>query len=79
MGLGIEKGLKRRLAAIVFADVVGYSRLMGEDEVDTMRTLLSYRNLIGAIIKIAPAGLWTHPEITYWPNFPASSKRSKLP
>ncbi len=28
-------GLKRRLAAIVFADVVGYSRLMGEDEVAT--------------------------------------------
>ncbi len=25
----------RRLAAIVFADVVGYSRLMGEDEAGT--------------------------------------------
>lgn len=28
-------GLKRRLAAIVFADVVNYSRMMGDDEVGT--------------------------------------------
>ncbi|MGI9357524.1 MAG: adenylate/guanylate cyclase domain-containing protein [Rhizobiaceae bacterium] len=31
--------MKRRLAAIVFADVVGYSRLMGEDEVATTMAL----------------------------------------
>jgi len=30
-----DKGLKRRLSAIVFADVVNYSRMMGEDEVET--------------------------------------------
>jgi class 3 adenylate cyclase len=28
----------RRLAAILAADVVGYSRLMGEDEAGTART-----------------------------------------
>ena len=27
-----EEGVERRLAAILVADVVGYSRLMGEDE-----------------------------------------------
>ena len=29
----------RKLAAILSADVVGYSRLMAEDEVETVRTL----------------------------------------
>ena len=30
-----NNGLKRRLSAIIFADVVNYSRMMGEDEVGT--------------------------------------------
>ena len=34
---------ERRLAAILSADAKGYSRLMGEDEVGTVRTLIAYR------------------------------------
>ena len=34
---------QRRLAAIVVADVVGYSRLMGADEVGTLAALRSHR------------------------------------
>ena len=34
---------KRRLAAILSADVAGYSRLMGDDERATMDTLNAYR------------------------------------
>ena len=34
-----EKRVERRLAAILAADVVGYSRLMGADEIGTLRTL----------------------------------------
>ena len=33
---------KRRLTAIVSADVAGYSRLMGEDDAATVRTLTGY-------------------------------------
>ena len=33
----------RRLAAILAADVAGYSRLMGEDEVGTARALSAHR------------------------------------
>jgi len=33
----------RRLAAILAADVVGYSRLMGADEVATLETLKAHR------------------------------------
>jgi adenylate cyclase len=35
----------RRLAVILAADVVGYSRLMGQDESDTVRTLTEYREI----------------------------------
>lgn len=35
----------RRLAAILAADVVGYSRLMAEDEVDTLAALTEHRTL----------------------------------
>ena len=35
----VEERVKRRLAAILAADVVGYSRLMGEDEVGALAAL----------------------------------------
>jgi len=37
---------KRKLAAILSADVEGYSRLMDDDEEATVRTLTKYRNAI---------------------------------
>jgi adenylate cyclase len=36
--------MERRLSAILAADVVGYSRLMGEDEVGTLERLKTHRN-----------------------------------
>ena len=36
-----QERMQRRLAAILFADVVGYSRLTGQDEVGTWRRLQS--------------------------------------
>jgi adenylate cyclase len=38
-----EKSIERRLAAIMAADVVGYSRLMGADEVGTLNKLKAHR------------------------------------
>ena len=40
----------RRLAAIVAADVAGYSRLMGIDEVGTARTLREHRRVTDALV-----------------------------
>ena len=37
--------VKRKIAAILAADVVGYSRLMADDEEETMRRLVSYRGV----------------------------------
>jgi adenylate cyclase len=41
-----EEGFQHKLAAILSADVVGYSRLMTEDEIATIRTLSAYRDKI---------------------------------
>ena len=43
--------VKRKLVAILSADVQGYSRLMGDDEVATIRTLTAYRELMSRIIQ----------------------------
>ena len=46
-----EEGFKRKLAAILSADVEGYSRLMDDDEEATIRTLTSYRNAITDLVQ----------------------------
>src|SRR5215472_1009790 len=45
-----EARVGRRLAAIVAADVAGYSRLMGLDEVGTARTLREHRKATDALV-----------------------------
>ena len=58
--------MERRLAAILAADVVGYSRLMGEDEAGTLETLKALRKGLvapeiakgkGRIVKLLGDGL----------------------
>ena len=64
--------MERRLSAIMAADVVGYSRMMGEDEAGTLAALKALRaefidptiaehrgrivKLIGDGVSVAPAG-----------------------
>ncbi|MBU4425990.1 MAG: adenylate/guanylate cyclase domain-containing protein, partial [Proteobacteria bacterium] len=45
------KDFKRKLSAILSADVAGYSRLMGEDEAATVSTLEIYREVMSTLIK----------------------------
>ncbi len=61
-----EEGVERKLAAILAADVVGYSRLMGEDEAGTLARLKSLRKELvqpkitggrGRIVKLMGDGL----------------------
>jgi adenylate cyclase len=47
----MEERAKRKLTAILSADVKGYSRLMGEDEFGTVRTLEAYREMIAEVIR----------------------------
>jgi adenylate cyclase len=43
--------VKRKLAAILSADVKGYSRLMSEDEVETIRTLNAHKEAMANLIQ----------------------------
>ncbi|MCJ7704370.1 MAG: adenylate/guanylate cyclase domain-containing protein, partial [Desulfobacterales bacterium] len=43
--------VKRKLTAILSADVKGYSRLMGEDEVATLKTLSAYRDAMRNLVQ----------------------------
>jgi adenylate cyclase len=43
--------VKRKLSAIFSADVEGYSRLMGEDELATIETLTSHKETMGKLIR----------------------------
>src|SRR5262245_39965618 len=45
------RGMERKLTAILSADVKGYSRLMGEDEEATIRTLNAYRAVMTTCIQ----------------------------
>jgi class 3 adenylate cyclase len=62
--------LERRLAAILAADVVGYSRLMGADEAGTLERLMALRKELvqpqisgrgGRIVKLMGDGLLKRP------------------
>jgi TolB-like protein/class 3 adenylate cyclase len=46
-----EERVKRKISAILSADVAGYSRLMGEDEVSTVWTLEAYRKVMSDLIE----------------------------
>jgi adenylate cyclase len=45
------KDFKRKLSAILSADVAGYSRLMGEDEAATVEAITTYREIMGGLIR----------------------------
>jgi adenylate cyclase len=46
----LEANMERKLTALLSADVQGYSRLMGEDEEATIRTLTAYREVMATLI-----------------------------
>ena len=46
-----EPGQRRKLSAILSADVVGYSKLMADDESATVATLKEYRAAVGRVIE----------------------------
>lgn len=42
---------KRKLTAVFSADAAGYSRLMGENEEATVKTLEAYKQVVFALVK----------------------------
>ena len=52
--------VERKLSALFAADVEGYSRLMGLDEVGTLRTLTAYRAIIDRLIASHRGRIFKH-------------------
>ena len=44
------KSVTRKLSAILSADVQGYSRLMGDDEIATVDTITEYRETFTSLV-----------------------------
>ena len=63
-----EHKVERRLAAVFAADVAGYSRLMSQDEVGTLRNLTSHREIMDRCLAEA-----TGPGISHRDTFKSGS------
>ncbi len=48
--------MERRLAAVLVADVVGYSRLMEADEAGTLQALKARRDTVAPRFSVSAAG-----------------------
>jgi class 3 adenylate cyclase len=64
--------LKRKIAAILAADVVGYSRLMAEDEEETMRRLVSYRGVFDDFVTKADGRIFNTAGDAVLAEFPSA-------
>jgi adenylate cyclase len=67
-------GIERRLAAILSSDAVGYSRLMAEDEVATLRTLEAYREEMAALVRQHRGRVVDSPGDNLLAEFPSASE-----
>jgi len=69
------KGFRRKLTAILSADVAGYSRLMQDDETATVKTLEAYKQIISDLVKQHLGRVVEAPRITYSPGSPVWSTK----
>ena len=67
---------KRKLTAILSADVKGYSRLMGEDEEGTLRTLNAYKEVMASLIQHHRGRVVGTRAIAFWRSLPVWWTRS---
>jgi len=72
--------VERRLAAILAADVAGYSRMMGQDEAGTLTRLKAVRRELvdPEIAEHGGRGSSRRPATAYWSSFRASSRQSPV-
>src|SRR5262245_11497823 len=65
--------INRRLAAILAADIAGYSRLMGEDEAQTVRDLKGHQAVVLPLVSRYGGRTIDTAGMASWPSSPASS------
>src|SRR5262249_50663334 len=64
--------MKRKIAAIFAADIAGYSRLVAEDEEETLRRLASYRLVIDDFIAKGSGRIFNTPGAAVLAEFPSA-------
>jgi class 3 adenylate cyclase/protein-S-isoprenylcysteine O-methyltransferase Ste14 len=69
-----SEGVERKLAAILSADAVGYSRLLAEHEVSTVRRLTAYREEIGLLVQQHRGRVVDAPGDNLLAEFPSASE-----
>ena len=66
--------MKRKIAAIFAADIAGYSRLVAEDEEETLRRLASYRLVTDDFIARGGGRIFNTAGDAVLAEFPSPSK-----
>jgi adenylate cyclase len=72
-----EKAVGRRLAALLSADVVGYSRLMAADEVATLRAVTACREQLSELVRGHGGRVVDAPGDNLLAEFPAASRAAE--
>ena len=72
-----EKAVERRLAALLSADVVGYSRLMAADEVATLRAVTACREQLSDLVRGHEGRVVDAPGDNLLAEFPAASRAAE--
>ncbi|MCZ6785276.1 MAG: adenylate/guanylate cyclase domain-containing protein, partial [Proteobacteria bacterium] len=68
------ESVERRLAAILSADAVGYSRLMADDEVATVRTVTAHREEIARCVTACGGRVVDAPGDNLLAEFPSATE-----
>src|SRR5262245_64901262 len=68
--------MERRLAAILAADVVGYSRLMAEDEEGTLSTFVTYRTALTNLVAEHGGRIFRAAGDSMMAEFPSPDRKS---
>jgi hypothetical protein len=66
-----DASIRRRLSAILAADIAGYSRLMGQDEAATVRDLKGHQAVSYRWWVVTAAASSTRPAMASSRSFPA--------
>jgi hypothetical protein len=69
--------MERRLAAILSADAVGYSRMMADDELSTARTMSARREQISALVVRHGGRVVDAPGDNLLAEFPAATRAAE--
>ena len=68
----------RRLAAILHADVVGYSRLMADDEDPTVASILASRQVIRPLVEEHRGRIWDDAGDNFLAEFPTATEAGEF-